>query len=241
MSQPLNKQSALWFLTLSYTMSLAFANWFDPRIVQVFGLTTDAGTIIFPLTFLLSDLITEVYGYKNARRAIWCGFLFNVLFLIYGLIVTHLPSPSFATQNANFDSLFVADTRVIIASVASYFCAEPLNSYIMSKMKIASNGKYLSLRFVLSTFVASGADSFIFSLIAFYKVFSNKDLFNLAATMWFIKVAMEIIGLPISLWLVAKLKKSEKVDIYDRTTDFNLFKLDTTYTEKENEFVWKNK
>ena len=79
---------------VSYTMVLAFSNWFDLRLVSVFGITTDAGTLIFPLSFLLSDLITEVYGYKNARKAIWTGFLFNGIFLLYGFIVSHMPSPS---------------------------------------------------------------------------------------------------------------------------------------------------
>src|SRR5688572_13040806 len=90
----------LWFLVLSYTMVLVLANWFDARLIQIFSFNTDGGTLIFPLTFLLSDLITEVYGYQQARRAIWCGFLFNIFFILYGLAITHLPSPDFAlTRN----------------------------------------------------------------------------------------------------------------------------------------------
>ncbi len=232
-----NKQSALWFLTLCYTMALVFSNWFGPRIVQIFSVTTGGGIIIFPLTFLLSDLITEVYGYKNARRAIWYGFLFNIIFLIYGQIVIHLPSPSFATQNSNFDALFSANARMVIASLISYFIAEPLNSYLLSKLKILTNGKYLSVRFVFSTLVSSSLDSAIFSMIAFYGVFSNKDLLVLAVSMWLLKTAIEILGLPLSMWLVSYLKKREQVDIYDRSTNFNLFKIETAYPEKANEFI----
>src|SRR5579883_2959033 len=116
----------LWFLTLSYTMVILLANWFDPRLIKIFNLTTDAGTLIFPLTFLLSDLITEVYGYKHARRAIWCGFFFNAIFIAYGQLIIHLPSPDFAANNAMFDTLLAMNVRILLASAISYLVAEPL-------------------------------------------------------------------------------------------------------------------
>src|SRR3990167_4672910 len=124
----LSQPKFLWFLTLTYSMVIVLANWFDPRLIKIFGLTTDAGTLIFPLTFLLSDLITEVYGYKNARRAIWCGFLFNALFILYGQLVIHMPSPDYHTNNAMFDTLLATNVRIIIASCLSYLISEPLNS-----------------------------------------------------------------------------------------------------------------
>ena len=92
MENTTKQSNILWFLTLTYTMIIVLANWFDARLIHLIGLDTDAGTLVFPLTFLLSDLVTEVYGYKFARRAIWCGFLFNAVFLIYSQIVIHLPS-----------------------------------------------------------------------------------------------------------------------------------------------------
>lgn len=230
----------LWFLTLSYTMVIVLANWFDPRLIQVFGLTTDAGTLIFPFTFLLSDLITEVYGYKLARRAIWCGFLFNLVFILYGQIVVHLPSPDFATQNAIFDGLHATNVRIIIASIISYFCAEPFNSLIMAKLKIKMKGHYLSVRFVVSTILASGLDSVIFTSLAFYGTMNNENLLLMILTMWLIKVVIEIMGLPISVRLAHKLKTVERLDIYDRNTNFNILSLDTNYSARENEFKVKN-
>jgi uncharacterized integral membrane protein (TIGR00697 family) len=157
----------LWFLTLSYSMVIVLANWFDPRLISFFGLTTDAGTLIFPLTFLLSDLITEVYGYKFARQAIWCGFLFNALFIVYGQIVVRMPSPAFPTNNEMFDTLLTMNFRIIIASAISYLISEPMNSLVMAKLKIKMHGRYLGIRFVLSTVFASCIDSFIFGTIAF--------------------------------------------------------------------------
>jgi uncharacterized integral membrane protein (TIGR00697 family) len=228
---------ALWFLQVSYVCVILLANWFDIRFIHVIGLDTDAGTLIFPLTFLLSDLITEVYGYKYARRAIWTGFLFNFLFIMYGQLVIHLPSPSFAiSDNQNFDALLGFNTRIIIASTISYLCSEPMNSFIMAKLKIKTHGKMMSLRFVLSTVVASLFDSFVFGTLAFYGTMPNNDLIKFNATMWLIKVIVEILGLPFSLRAAAKLKRYEKLDMYDNGTNFNIFSLDATYANKNNKY-----
>lgn len=217
-------------------MVIVLANWFDPRLVSVFGLVTDAGTLIFPLTFLLSDLITEVYGYKFARQAIWCGFLFNALFLIYGQIVIHMPSPSYQTNNTLFDTLLAINARIIIASAISYLIAEPMNSLVIAKLKIKLSGRYMGSRFLFSTMVASGLDSFIFGVIAFYGMMSHLHLINLILTMWFIKVVIECLGLPVSVKLAQYLKSAEQLDIYDKQTNFSLFSLDTRYPKKANEY-----
>ncbi|HSW69302.1 MAG TPA: queuosine precursor transporter [Gammaproteobacteria bacterium] len=231
------KPNFLWFLTLTYAMVIVLANWFDPRLIKIAGLTTDAGTLIFPLTFLLSDLITEVYGYKHARRAIWCGFLFNVLFIFYGQIVIHLPSPDYPTNNALFDTLLATNIRIILASSISYLISEPLNSYVMAKLKIKMHGRFISIRFLASTLFASGVDSFIFSSIAFYGVMNNSNLISLIITMWFIKVMIELIGLPLSIKLTQKLKQAEKIDIYDYKTKFNIFNLDANYDGSNNLYL----
>ncbi len=226
----------LWFLVLSYSMVIVLANWFDPRLVHIFGLDTDAGTLIYPLTFLLSDLITEVYGYKQARRAIWYGFLFNAVFIIYGQIVIHLPSPAYPTNNQMYDQLLAMNFRIIIASAISYLISEPMNSLIMAKLKIKMLGKHMSVRFILSTVAASGIDSVIFGSIAFYGTMSNGNLIALILTMWLIKVIIEVLGLPVSTWLAKKLKTKEQLDIYDTQTKFNLFSLDASYKNTDNQF-----
>lgn len=230
----------LWFLTLTYSMVIVLANWFDPRLISFFGLDTDAGTLIFPFTFLLSDLITEVYGYKFARQAIWCGFLFNALFIIYGQMVVHMPSPAYQTNNEIFDKLLAMDVRIIIASGVSYLISEPMNAFVMAKLKIKMHGRYLGIRFVLSTVLASCIDSFMFGAIAFYAVMSNENLVSLILTMWFIKVMIECLGLPLSVRLARRLKQVERMDIYDKKTQFTLFSLDTTYPAKANEFNHKD-
>lgn len=226
----------LWFLTLSYVMINVMTNWFDARLISLYGIITDAGTLIFPLTFLLSDLITEVYGYKFARRAIWCGFLFNILFLLYGQLIIHLPDPPFNNNNSYFAIILATNSRIIVASLISYILSEPLNSYLMAKLKLRTQGKYLAGRFISSTFFASLVDSIVFSTIAFYNVMPLSELYRLIFTMWLIKVVIEILGLPLSIYLTKQLKNSEKIDIYDSNTQFNLFSLNTQYQKENNHF-----
>ena len=226
----------LWFFILSYTMVLAFANWFDARLVDIQGIITDAGTLIFPLSFLLADIITEVYGYKNTRTAIWCGFLFNILFVAYGQLVIHLPSPPYPNYNHLFNQILDLNVRIIIASFISYFISEPLNSIIVAKLKIKMQGKRMWFRFVLSTIIASGFDSFMFSWIAFWGLIQAKEIWALLLTMWAIKVVIEIIGLPLSTRLARKLKTLEHQDIYDTKTSFTLFSLDQKYSEENNHY-----
>lgn len=228
----------LWFLIMTYTVIIVLSNWFDPRIIGLpYGLSTDAGTIIFPFTFLLSDLITEVYGYKFARLAVWCGFGFNWLFLAYGQIIIHLPTPDFAVHsNEIFGELLGTSLRIICASTASYLIAEPLNSYVMSKMKILHSGNMMGVRFVSSTVVASFLDSNIFGFLAFYGVMPTKDLIVFNMTMWGVKVIIEVVGLPFSVAIAKKLKRIERSDMYDFNTNFNIFRLDTHYDEKANKY-----
>lgn len=226
----------LWFVSLSYAMVLVFANVFDPRLVNIFGIVTDAGTIIFPLTFVLSDIITEVYGYKHARHAIWVGFLFNALFILYGQLVIHLPNPPYATHNDAFTVLFTLDRRIMLASAISYLFSEPLNSYVLAKLKIKSKGRHMPLRFVGSTFVSSGVDSLIFGFIAFSGLMSVPHLLQLIAAMWLIKVIMEIAGLPLSVSLARWLKRAEGMDIYDARTKFGVFQLECQYGEGDNRY-----
>lgn len=224
----------LWFLVMAYTVTILLANWFDIRMVQLGPFITDAGTLIFPLSFILADTITEVYGYKETRRAIWCGFLFNLLFLGFGALVTHLPSPDVAPYNREFDSLMSIEWRIIVASIISYFCAEPMNAYVMAKLKLRWQGRHMAARFVSSTVLASIMDTTLFTTIAFYGMMPNHVLFTVAATMWLIKVAVEIVGLPFSVRLARYLKSVEGRDIFDRHTQFGLLHWEVEYQTEDN-------
>lgn len=223
----------VWFLMLSYCMVLVFANWFDVRLIRIGNFDTDAGTIIFPFSFLISDLITEVYGYQQTRRAIWCGFLFNVLFIFYGQLISHLPSPDYALiNNAKFDDLMAFDTRIIAASFITYFISEPLNAYLVAASKIYYKGNYLALRFLISSVIASGVDSFLFGVLAFAGLMSEDSLLKLILAMWLFKIIIELIGLPISVYLAKKLKQIEQLNIFDYHTKFTIFSLKIDYKDQ---------
>ncbi|MDO8954322.1 MAG: queuosine precursor transporter [Gammaproteobacteria bacterium] len=231
-----NQPRYLFILMLAYCVCILLANWFDPRLVSIFGLITDAGTLIFPIGFLLSDLITEVYGYKKARQAIWLGFIFNVVFLLYGQLVIHLPSPAFANHNAEFDQLVQMDLRVVIGSFCSYLIAEPINSWMIARLKLRMKGRHMALRFLSSTIVASLLDSSIFSVIAFSGIMPTSDLRTLILTMWFIKIVIEMVGLPLSTYLADRLKQTEHLDIYDINTKFSLLRFDAEYEASANHY-----
>lgn len=226
----------LWFLMLAYAVVIILANWVDARLVAIGPIITDGGTLIFPLTFLISDMITEVYGYKNARRAIWCGFLFNSIAIFYCLIITGLPSPTFANNNDVFDQMLTINFRITAASTLSYIISEPLNSMIMAKLKIKTAGKFMWLRFICSTLFASGVDSFVFGILAFCYTMSFHYLLMLILSMWGIKVLIELVGLPVSVSLSNTLKRIEHLDMYDDNTKFNVFSLDADYQSQANHF-----
>lgn len=137
----------LWFLILTYAMVSSMCNWFDTRLVMIFGFTISLGSILFPITFLVSDVITEVYGFKHARIAIWSALLFNIIFVVFDQVILHMPSPAFATENHAFNKVLQLDTWAILGSFVSYIASEPINSILLSKMKVYFNGKYLGIRF----------------------------------------------------------------------------------------------
>lgn len=231
-----NHPKYLWFLILSYSMIIAISNWFDARLVEIFKMVISPGALIFPITFLLSDMITEVYGYKHARRAIWSAFLFNIIFIGYGQLLIHLPSPGFATNNAVFNKLIAANIFIILGSFVSYIISEPLNSFVLAKLKTKYKGKYIGIRFISSTIVASAIDSIVFASIAFCKVYSMHDIMKIIFDIWITKTVIEILGLPFSIRLAKLLKKREKLDIYDDDTNFNPLSLEASYSSKNNKY-----
>lgn len=226
----------LWFLMLSFAMVISISNWYDARLIAVFGLVLSPGALSFPLSFILSDTITEVYGYKNARLAIWAALFFNILFLLFGQIVIHLPSPSFSTDNVAFNKLLTMNGWIVCASFISYLISEPINSYLIAKLKMIMNGKYMGIRFVASTVIAAFVDSILFISIAYHGSIDINHIFILILNIWVIKSIIEILCLPISVRVTKRLKVREQVDIYDYKTKFNIFNLDSTYDSSSNHY-----
>lgn len=231
-----NCSSRLWFLISFFAMVLVLGNWFDLRVVKILGLITNSGTFPFAFTFFLANLITEVYGYKYARLAIWWGFFFNLFVFVYGQLVILMPSLDHYHTEI-FDTLLQANNRAILAGFVGYLCSEPLNSLVMAKLKIAFRGQFMGPRFLISTLIACVVDSVIFGFIAFYGVFDDKKiLISMIFGMILIKATVDFLALPFFLHFSKKLKQKDRLDIYDKGTDFNLFRLETGYALSANHF-----
>jgi queuosine precursor transporter len=189
--------------------------------------TFSAGIVFIPLSYVFGDILTEVYGYSRARRVIWAGFAALAFSAIMAAIVVSLPPAPGWPHQAAYDVAFGNLWRVVIASMVAYFCGEFVNSYVLAKMKVASGGRNMGARFVLSTFAAEAVDSAIFYPLAFYNSaqMSNDLVFTLIWSQFGLKTAVEILMLPVTCWIVGFLKRGEGEDYFDRDTDFSPFKV----------------
>ncbi len=194
-------------------------------IIGVF--TFGAGVLFFPLSYVFGDILTEVYGYVRARKVIWAGFGAMAFAALMATVVVALPpAPGWANQAA-YETVFGQTPRIVAASMIAYFCGEFVNSYVLAKMKLAADGKRMSVRFVVSTIFGEGVDSLLFYPIAFYGIWGNDLLLKIMAAQWGLKVLVEIVMLPITVKIVNALKRAEQEDFYDRKTDFTPFSLKT--------------
>ncbi|GAA4007801.1 queuosine precursor transporter [Deinococcus rubellus] len=187
--------------------------------------TFDGGTILFPLTYIFGDLLTEVYGYARSRRVIWFGLAMNVLATLTFALVAGLPESADSPTKGAFGVVFAFAPRILLASTAAFFVGEFLNSYVLARLKLLTGGKWLWTRTIGSTLIGQGADTLVFSLVAFWGVLPNDVLWGLVLFNYVYKVGLEVVLTPVTYAVVAFLKRAEGVDTFDRHTDFNPFRL----------------
>ena len=193
------------------------------------ALAFDAGTIVFPISYIFGDVLTEVYGYRRSRRVIWVGFGANVLLGLFVWFAGVLPGESewmdYAGQDA-YESILGGISGLIVASLVAYFLGEFSNSYVMAKMKVWTEGRWLWMRTIGSTLVGQAVDTTVFMLIAtVLGVFPPEIMLSLIVTNYILKVGFEAALTPLTYRIVNLLKAVEHEDYYDRNTDFNPFKL----------------
>jgi uncharacterized integral membrane protein (TIGR00697 family) len=195
-----------------FVTALVVSNIIAVKLVEVSGRVFPAGLVIFPLSYLLGDVLTEVYGIRSARRVIWLGFACNLLALGAIQAAIHLPAldPEFQVQ---FEAVLGTTWRLFLASLAAYIVGELANAYVLAYMKGATRGRWLWTRTIGSTIVGEGLDSLIFVTIAFAG--TGAGLANPIVTTWLIKVGWETLATPITYWIVGYLKQTEGVDVYD--------------------------
>jgi len=193
-------------------------------------LTFDAGTLLFPISYVFGDILVEVYGYRRSRRVIWIGFASaGLLSLTLGL-VRWLPGEAewmMSVGDEAFDAVLgtLASGRIILASLVAYFAGEFSNAYIMAKMKILTKGKRLWTRTIASTIVGELVDTLLFVIIAFGGIWSTDLLTSIILSNYVFKTGMEIAVTPITYRIIAFLKKAEQIDHYDYDTNFNPFRM----------------
>jgi hypothetical protein len=191
----------------------------------VFG----GAVIFFPISYVFGDILTEVYGYAKARKVIWAGFGALIFAAVMAAVVVALPPAPFWKHQAAYEIAFGNTWRIVAASMIAYLCGEFVNSYVLAKMKVATNGRYQGARFVGSTIAGEAVDSALFYPLAFYNsgIMPNELVVTLAYTQFVAKTLVEVAFLPVTYRVVAFLKKAENEDYYDRDTDFNPFKIET--------------
>ncbi len=185
-----------------------------------------AGILFFPVSYIIGDVLTEVYGYARARRVVWAGFAALAFMVVMSFVVVSLPPAPDWHGQAAYEAVFGATPRIVLASMLAFWAGELANSFVLARMKLLTQGRMLWSRTIGSTVVGQGVDSLIFYPVAFYGVWSNELLLTVIGTQYALKVGWEVLLTPLTYKVVAMLKRAEGVDVYDTDTNFTPFRTD---------------
>ena len=212
-------------LGILFNVCLIAANLLETKVIQVGSLTVTAGLLVFPISYIINDCIAEVWGFKKARLIIWSGFAMNFFVVALGLIAVAIPAAPFWEGEEHFNSVFGMAPRIVAASLMAFLVGSFLNAYVMSKMKVASQGRNFSARAIWSTVVGETADSLIFFPVAFGGVIAWKELLIMMGIQIVLKSMYEVIILPVTIRVVKAIKKIDGSDVYDTNISYNVLKV----------------
>lgn len=220
-----NTVSVLFMIfSILFCVCLITANILETKQIQILSVSLTGGLIVFPVSYIINDCVCEVWGYSKARMLIWLGFAMNFFFVMVGALGDAIPGAPYWDNEEGFHAIFGLAPRIAAASFIAFICGSFINAYVMSKMKIASNGKNFSLRAILSTVAGESIDSLIFFPLALSSVVPAKELILLMVWQVILKTVYEIIALPITIRVVKALKKYEGEDVYDEGISYGWFK-----------------
>ncbi len=219
----------LW-LAVTFCVCLIISNIFVPRTWQVWGLPIQltGGVVIFPVSYIINDCLTEVYGYRKARLVIWMGFALSAFVALMSQIVCMLPEPMYDDNKGiaeSFNSLFGLVPRTTIASLLAFFAGSTINAWVMSRMKVATSGRGFGWRAIISSVAGEAADSLVFFPIVFIGVMPVAGIINIMITQVVVKTLYEIVILPVTNIVVKALKRKEGIDTFDTEVSYNPFKV----------------
>ncbi|MGB4503390.1 MAG: queuosine precursor transporter [Syntrophaceticus sp.] len=209
-----------------FVTCLLISNIIAGKLISVLGMVLPAAVILFPVTYIFGDILTEVYGFKRSRLIIWTGFACNLLMAAVFMLVVALPHPDFWQSQNAYQVVLGMTPRVVVASLIAYFLGEFCNSAVLSKMKLLTRGKWLFTRTIGSTIVGEGIDTAVFITIAFAGTVTVPVLFSMMAAQYAFKVLYEIAATPLTYLVVGWVKKKEEVDAYDWDVEYNPFSLE---------------
>ena len=204
-----------------FVTSLVTANIMAVKLFGLWGLVLPAGVVVFPVSYICGDVLTEVYGYRVARRVIWLGFLCNLIAVAAIYVGGILPAAPVWQDQQAYETILGYTPRLLAASFLAYLVGEFANSYVLAKMKVATNGRWLWSRTIRSTVVGQGLDSLVFVFLAFVGRIPLAAIISAIVAQWLVKSAYEALATPLTYVVVNRLKRTEDVDVYDRDTNFN--------------------
>ncbi len=208
-----------------FVTCLLTANIIAAKLIVVGGVVLGAGIVVFPVSYIVSDVLTEVWGYAVARRVIWLGFACNALMVAAVWLGGELTPAPFWKGQAAYAEIFGQAPRILVASFVAYLVGEFANAFVLAKMKIVTEGRFLWMRTIGSTIVGEGLDTLVFVALAFAGQVPSDALVTMMAGQWVAKVAYEAAATPLTYAVVGWLKSREHLDTYDRLTDFNPIRL----------------
>jgi len=204
-----------------FITTLITANITAVKLVGLFGLVLPAAVVVFPISYICGDVLTEVYGYRVARCVIWLGFLCNLLAVVAIYLGGILPAAPFWEGQVAYETILGYTPRLLAASFLAYLVGEFANAIVLAKMKVTTNGRWLWSRTIGSTIIGQGLDSLVFIVLAFVGKIPVSAMLAAIMTQWLVKSLYEVLATPLTYVVVNRLKRSEGLDVYDRDTSFN--------------------
>ena len=212
-------------LGILFNVCLIAANLLETKVISVAGLTVTAGLLVFPVSYIINDCISEVWGFRKARLIIWTGFAMNFFVVVLGLLAVSIPAAPFWEGEEHFNFVFGMAPRIVAASLAAFLAGSFLNAYVMSRMKLRSGGRGFSSRAIASTLAGETADSLLFFPIAFGGVVLWRELAAMMALQIVLKSLYEVLVLPVTVRVVRYVKRVDGSDVYDEGISYKIWKI----------------
>lgn len=210
-------------MSMLFTVCLLTANLLGTKQIALGSISVTGGLLIFPVSYIINDCVCEVWGFSKARLLIWLGFIMNFFFVSVCALCDAIPGAPYWDNDAGFHAIFGLAPRIAFASFMAFLAGSFINAYVMSRMKVMSEGKHFSFRAIMSTIFGESTDSLIFFPLAFYGVIPTSELPVLMLSQVVLKTAYEIVVLPLTIRIVNWVKHYENEDVYDKDISYSIF------------------